>query len=304
MHLRLIILTVLLLQLLQPPVVAATTFQFRFIDVPEQARRDVELAGRLWSHCIRSELPIRVRVQWLERGPTGFALPRPVRNAPHLPVRDAWYPAALADALAARRSSSEDDINIFLSGATNWSFTDKSTVAPGEKDFVNVVLHELAHGLGMSSASFIPWEGEAIGSIGLPNAAINWFDFSFALPELDGTPALFDTFVRTGDGRAITDVAAYPNPSPRLAEALRDPGIHFAGERARAASGGRYPLLEPGNIAHFPLTDPTPLMYGDSGSGERRWTIDRVLLGVLADLGWQVTPLQCDAAARRLERAS
>ena len=55
--------------------------------------------------------------------------------------------------------------------------------------------------MGISTGLFIPWQGEPVASLGRPNDSLSYFDWSFPLHEMDGTPNLYDTFLRLADGR-------------------------------------------------------------------------------------------------------
>lgn len=256
--------------------------------VPEAAQADFERAAVIWENCLVSDTDIRVHVSWIPRGPTGFATQRLVRNAAHLPVQNVWYPSALANALAGTRDQNGDDMNIFLSARTNWYFSSDTPIADDQTDFINVAIHEIAHGLGISSSAFIPWQGEPIASLDRPNDYVNFFDYTFDLHAQDGTPYLYDTFIRIADGRGLTD---FPNPSFELTLALANPTIHFAGAHAIAANNG-YPVgVEPTNVSHIPAFPraPNPIMLADSGQGETLHRPDAILIGMLQDLGWQIS---------------
>ena len=256
-------------------------------DVPPEARADFDTAADIWESCLVSAAPIHIHLTWIPRGPTGFATMNGARNESHLPVANVWYPTALSNALAGARQSDADDMNIFLSARTNWYYASDAPIADEQTDFINVALHEIAHGLGISSGSFVPWQGEPIGAIGLPNEWVDYFDYTFERPELDGTPTLYDSFIRLADGRALMDFA---NPSLELTYALANPTIHFDGAAARTANRG-YPVgVTPLNISHIPAFPraPNPIMLPDSGKGESIHKPDAVLLGMLRDLGWEI----------------
>ncbi len=256
--------------------------------VPEMAQRDFEAAAQIWETCLVSDAPIRIHVSWIPRGPTGFATQRLVRNQPHLPEQDVWYPTALANALDGVRDSDADDMNIFLSARANWYYASATPIAEDETDFINVAVHEIAHGLGISSSAFIPWQGEPIASLDQPNEYVNFFDYTFDLHAQDGTMFLYDSFIRLADGRGLAD---FPNPSLELTLALANPTIHFAGDHAIAANGG-YPVgVTPMNISHRPAfpRQPNPIMLSDSGQGETLHQPDAILIGMLQDLGWEIS---------------
>ena len=270
---------------------SSTVITATFKNVPPVAQAAFNQAVEIWERCLDTRAEIKINVRGIERGPTGFAIPRMVRNEPFLPLAETWYPSALANALRGKRDNEDDDMNIFLSLRPNWFYATKTdpdkTIAPDQVDYVNVALHEIAHGLGISSGSFIPWQGEPIASIGYPNEYLNFFEYTFALPELDGTPQIYDRYIRTHNDKALLE---FPNPSAELAQALRAPGIYFNGDEAFKTAGQTVEVM-PGNISHIPLQTgrPTPIMLADSGKGESVHQLDRLLLAMLSDIGWPVS---------------
>lgn len=268
--------------------VAVASIKMTYQDVPEAAQSDFEAAAAIWSDCLANEAPIKIHVTWIQNGPTGFALPNGTRNESHLPVQDAWYPTALSNALRGKRVDDADDMNIFLREKSNWYFSKEAGIEDGEVDFINVALHEIAHGLGISSGTYTPYQGDPISSIGLPNDFISYFSWTFDLPELDGTPMLYDTFLKLGDGRTLTD---FGNPSLDLTYALANPTLNFTGEQARRANGGYPVAVTPLSVSHIPQFPrrASPIMLSDSGQGETRHRPDAILLGMLQDLGWEIS---------------
>ena len=267
---------------------AADIFSVSYADdVPVEAQAAFNEATAIWSQCLANEHIIKVHVDWIERGPTGFAYVNAVRNENYLPVDDAWYPTALANVLAGERVSDDDDMNIFFSARTNWRYNDGEAIGDEETDFINVALHEIAHGLGLTSGTFIPWDRENYASMGVPNDYVNFFSYTFPLHEQDGTPFVYDTYIRTGNGEKIVDVK--DDPAALLA-ALSDDGLHFHGEKAKRANNGERVLVETQSVTHIPAQEgkETPIMLGNGGVGERIQTLDPVLLGILEDLGWQI----------------
>ena len=262
----------------------------RYIDVPQQAQTDFERAITIWAECLVTDVPIQLTVRWIPRGPTGFAFPRSVRDQPHLPLEGTWYPAALANTLAGDRDTDLDDMNIFLSAASDWHFSNEGEIGPEQKDFINVALHELAHGLGITSvAQFSDRDGEISGSIGFPDPWLDYFAWTFELPQLAGAPHLYDTFIELADGRPVVSFA---NPSRELGYALANPTVHFAGQAAKRANGGFPVNVTPTNLTHRGGRpgEPNPILLGGSGVGESIRTLDPVLLGMLSDMGWTINP--------------
>lgn len=273
---------------------AGPPFLIDYDGVPPEAERAFAEAAAIWSDCLVTGVPVRARVTWIDRGPTGFAYPRLV-DGQDLPVQDAWYPAALANALRGERDADAADFHVFLQGGDDRYYGAASGIAEGQTDFVNVSLHEIAHGLGVATATFVPWDGEPVASLGLPNEFVSYFDFAFDLPEFDGTPFLYDTFLTLADGRTLAD---FENPSLALTKALANPTLHFAGPDATAANDSYPVAVTPLSVSHIPAMprQPTPIMLSNSGRDESVRTLDPILLGMMADLGWEIAPAWFKAA--------
>ena len=116
---------------------------------------------------------------------------------------------------------------------------------------------------------------------------------TFTFPDLEGVPALFDTFVGEDGGRRLTDPAQFQNPSRALGTALAGPLV-FNGACAAAANGGAAPPLATGSPSHldgdaFPAGSGEYLMTPSSGQPATP-VLGPVLVGALADLGWTVRP--------------
>ncbi|MCM8557055.1 hypothetical protein [Sphingomicrobium sediminis] len=259
---------------------------YQGFDARSEAAFDEAIA--IWERCLVSDVPITISATAIANGPAGFAYPNSIRNQDYLPVRDAWYPTALAGALAGRDVSADPDMAIYMKLDDRRYYGPLADLPEEKTDFVNVAVHEIAHGLGISSATFIPWQGDPIASIGMPNAYANFFDFPFEIHEQDGTPFVYDTFIRLGDGRSLMDFA---NPSIDLAFAIANPTVQFDGKNAIAANQG-YPVgVSPTNVSHIPQfpRGAQPIMLPDSGTGAPQRNPDRILLGMLEDLGWTIS---------------
>ncbi|HXV40975.1 MAG TPA: PA domain-containing protein [Steroidobacteraceae bacterium] len=111
-------------------------------------------AASIWSARLDSDVPIRIRAQFvpLGAGVLGSAGPvSVVRDFPNAPLGATWYHVALANALAGvDLIPTGDDINANFS--TNFPFYlgIDNQAPPGQPDLVAVLLHEFAHGLGFS----------------------------------------------------------------------------------------------------------------------------------------------------------
>lgn len=111
-----------------------------------------EHAARIWSARLDSNVPIRIRAQFVALGPgvLGSAGPTTVhRGFPNAPRPNTWYHAAIANKLAGIDLSSNDDMQANFS--TNFNFYLGLDGNHGnQQDLVAVLLHEFAHGLGFS----------------------------------------------------------------------------------------------------------------------------------------------------------
>ncbi|MBD2841217.1 hypothetical protein [Erythrobacter rubeus] len=273
------------------PLASAHAAQFELVyeGVPDEAMPSLQMAVDILAPCLVSDVPIRVRVQWIERGPSGFAYQAAFRNRDFLPLRDVWYPSALANAFAGERLADQDDINIFFSAKTDWYYAGEEAIGEKQKDMVGVMMHELGHGLGLSTTTFTPWQGDPISTLGMPNEYVDYFDYSFALNEQDGTPSVYDSLLRLADGRGLQD---FENGSIDLTFAIANPTIHFTGPEATKANRG-YPVgvvpLSLSHAAELPR-QPEPMMADNGSSGTTRRSNDPLALAMLADLGWTIAP--------------
>ncbi|MEN0068461.1 MAG: hypothetical protein AAGA48_40445 [Myxococcota bacterium] len=257
--------------------------------VPQEARPVIEEAANRWATLLVTSVPIRIRVTFFEgNGPQGFARPHLVRDFEGAPFPGIDYPTALADALVGRDlHPGVDDMNVFFKVTDEWHFT--GPVPPDRPDFLTVVMHEFGHGFGFTTSAFLPWEGDPIASMGLPNEYLDFFEWSFPPSELDGTVTVFDALVRDAQGRSIADRTVFPNPSPDLYQALAGP-LSFHGATTVAVYGKPLPL-DPRSVSHLSReavqeTSPDWQMVPDTGRGVRQPSPGPLMCAVLLDLGW------------------
>ncbi len=126
---------------------------------PNDAKIAFQYAANIWGSLIQSTVPIRVDACWSDLGSNsgilGGAGPDVINaNFAAAPRGNTWYPGALANALAGYDlSPTHSDIYAeFNSAFSNWYFGTGSSTPSGKYNFVSVVLHELAHGLGFISS--------------------------------------------------------------------------------------------------------------------------------------------------------
>ncbi len=132
------------------------------------------------------------------------------------------YKAALAEKLLGRNLNGDDpDMTIEFNTAFNWYWKDDGNPIQGQHDFLSVLLHEMAHGLGFSG-HFLVFEEEG------------WQAYTL--------PGVFDHFLwakdpRDGKGDWLLDTALFPVPSAALADQLQSPPIYFKGQVTKQVGG-------------------------------------------------------------------
>ena len=134
-----------------------------------EIRRNVLVqAGIRWSNFLLSDVPIRVEVDFDDLGPSSggsisLAGASPAtfsQNFANAPLANTLYPIALANSLAGTDLSNQPDIFVSansneelsnsLSGSFTWYYGFDGNGPNGTIDFLNVISHELGHGLGFS----------------------------------------------------------------------------------------------------------------------------------------------------------
>jgi hypothetical protein len=155
----------------------------------QQRRAAIEHVASIWAGLLQSTVPIHLDVTFddldcgdgsatlAQAGPTFI-----FESFSGADVGSAWYPGALAESLSGENLSLEDDVDpdagdvhaMFNSGidegclgaGSTFDYSLTGTTQSGRLSFVNVALHELAHGLG-----FVSLVNETTGAnpLGLPD---------------------------------------------------------------------------------------------------------------------------------------
>ena len=270
-----------------------TRFEVEYVGFPDDARAAFQAAVDAWACRVATAQTVRVVARWepLDASTLGTAGPYLFRNFDGAPLRNTWYPGALADGFAgADLDPSEPDVLArFNSTFTAWHL-DPTTAPPADGyDLYTVVLHELAHGLGLIGALAVDGDLGTVGALGRTRG-----------------PYAFDRFTEDARGTPLLDPGAYPDPSEALARALRSAAVRFDGPAVRQATGGPVPLYAPAawvegasyshlDEATFAPTTPDGLMTPFLARGERVSGPGDAVCGALADIGWT---LAGDCAAR------
>ena len=188
--------------------------------VPLSAQNAFERTTAILSNLFNSSIPITVNVEAsdeLEAGTlAGASAGTFLRNFSNAPVRDAWYPIALAEKLEQQEFNANStqvpfDIEVTYNSRVNWNFV-STNVGSNQFDFVTVMLHELMHGLGFISLDNVN-ENTNVGGLRLQNF-----------------PAAYSTFLENGLGENLLEsfddpsiCLLYTSPSPRDQRGSRMP---------------------------------------------------------------------------------
>ncbi|MEM9120939.1 MAG: hypothetical protein AAGD09_24110 [Cyanobacteria bacterium P01_F01_bin.56] len=250
-----------------------------------EAQAAFEYAVDIWETWLISDVPIEITAAWVpldisilaSAGPSDFML-----NFQNAPAANTWYPMALANRIAEidLAPDTEDVITQFNSNVSNWYFGTDAQTPEDQYDFVSVVLHELGHGLGLSSLMEYD-ESAKTGTWG------------FA-----GLPSIYTRYVANGAGQSILN---FENGSVNLGEQLTGENLFFTGRNAIDANNGLAPkLFAPSpwilgsSYTHldeeaYGAGDVNSLMTPFIGLGEAIHEPGAIVFGMLADMGWTVT---------------
>ncbi|MES2858344.1 MAG: PA domain-containing protein [Pseudomonadota bacterium] len=171
-------------------------------------------AAALWGNVLQSNVPIFIQARFLNLAPNvlGSAGATFVNtDFPNAPFADTWYHTALADSLAGV-DLVPNQFDIQSQFSTNFTFyygLDGNTPA-GQVNFLDVVMHEYAHGLGFSN-----FENEATGTF------FNGRKDAYSIFTYDNTVAKF-----------------WPDMtiSERMASGVNDGNVVFTGALATAGA--------------------------------------------------------------------
>jgi hypothetical protein len=200
-----------------------STFVVRYsLNFPPAARTAFDKALSIAAANFESPVPIVVDATWARLSPGVLGSARPTRfftNFPGAPTSDLWYTSALANSISGNDLDPiGSDLTANFSSSAPWSFSTDGTAYRGYYDFVTVVLHEVVHGLGFLSNTYLSDGGVA----------------TIAQP----TP--FDAYVKVTNGEKR--LADMQSGSIELANALVSP-LEWIGPKGVAANGNVKPVM-------------------------------------------------------------
>jgi len=115
----------------------------------------LQRVGQIWGSFLVSNVTIRVEVEFNPLGATTLAAAGPLdiqQNFANAPKPDIWYSIALANSLAGfDLEPASNDIVVTASSDADFYYGFDSITPPGKTNFIDVLLHEMGHGLGFIS---------------------------------------------------------------------------------------------------------------------------------------------------------
>lgn len=247
---------------------------------PEEAKAAFSYAANIWGTLVNSSVPIKINACWANMGTSGVlghgGASDYYRNFTGAPYSDTYYPLATANALYGSdlNGDTEEVIIAYNAEFTDWYFGTDGLCPGSEVDFVEVVMHEMAHGLGF------------LGSMSVSGGQGSW--------GFSGIPTIYDRFTEDGAGQSL--ISAYGNPSVGLANALTSDNVYFNGANANAANGGsKVELYAPATWSSGSSYNHLAESFNGTVNAMMTYAIDYgesihapgpVTLGLFTDVGW------------------
>jgi len=200
----------------------------------EQARIAFDYAASLWSAVLKSGVPVDINASFQKLACTATggtlgssrALSITAFSATNLPAgakADTWYHIALANTLVGEDTSPNTaDVQMQFNGAMGtpgclegmqWYFGLDGNTPAGQSNFLNVMLHEMAHGLGFSAFNNLVTGKPLLGNDGVAR------------------PDIYSSYVYdNGKGAKWYDMT----DAERVTSALNDGHLVFTGPKVKA----------------------------------------------------------------------
>jgi hypothetical protein len=266
------------LQREQSPAATPDDFQITFNGTwTDEEKNAFNYAAGIWSALIDAKVKINITANKSDSCYCGgqavvwFDYPLP----PNMPVPNTNYPRALSNHLAGKDLMPGTlDFEVYYAANTYpWYYGTDGNVPGNKVDFVTVILHEIAHGIGMVSS----FHTNNYGGIG-------------------HFPYIHDRFIENGNGEVLVNKYPPGDWSDDLGAEILTDQIYFDGAHLRSLNQNTPARLQAGSPdldhLHEDTYDNTPdsLMTSTLNYGEAIHDPGGIILGILADEGWKLSP--------------
>lgn len=268
--------------------IATSNIEVTYVDFPDQAKTAFEQAVLLWESYLISSQTIRIKATWTTTLTSSTlavsGTTRIYKNFLNAPFSNVWYPTALAEALSGKDLNSGDyDINVSLNGNINWYYGIDAKAQAGKYDLITITMHEIAHGLGISSSMEV-MNSDTQGQYGQ-----------------SGSAYVYDVFMQDAQKIKLTNTGVYGNPSQDLKRTLTSNALYF-GLKNTKFSNALPRLYAPTtyksgvSFSHFdettyPSGNNNSLMSPNVRAAEVNQNPGELLLNCLNEMGWQINGL-------------
>jgi hypothetical protein len=259
---------------------------------PEQAKEALNYAMEIWAYYLRSTPKISIETCWVVSGMEADTLgtadePDFRHDFKGAKKEKTWYTIALANSLhGSDLKLNSPDMYLSYNSKYAWYFGTDGQVPDGKYDFVSVVLHEIAHGLGIFGTASVD-KKTSIGSWGKKDGTNNY-------------PDAWDRFIENGSKQSLIDTGVSANPSQDLARQLTGQDLYFNGSNAVQANGNKtvkiYAPAEWSDGSSYGHLDEDTfkntqdsLMIPAIEPKQYKHSAGPVTLGILTDMGWTAT---------------
>ncbi|MBU1736356.1 MAG: VCBS repeat-containing protein [Verrucomicrobia bacterium] len=245
---------------------------------PEDAKAAFTYAANIWGTLLNSTVPIKISACWANMGTGGILGHGGARSYykdfTSAPQASTYYPVAIANALYGSdlNGGTEEIVIAYNAQFTGWYYG--TGTCPADKiDFVQVIMHEMCHGLGF------------IGSMSVSGSTATW--------GMSGYPTIYDRYTENGSG---TKLITYTSGSAALYNQLISGSVYFNGANANAANGGaKVKLYAPSTWAQGSSYAHLDEIFNGTANAMMTYSVNwgetihdpgTVTLGILKDNGW------------------
>lgn len=246
---------------------------------PENAKAVFLYVAELWATFLDIKVPVTVKAVWagnMDQQVLGHATPISI-----VTTDDCQYPIALLNQLQSKDLDPEDaDIYCAFNSSFSWYKGTDGNTPVNQSDLASVVMHEFCHGLGF------------VGSMTVDGTMGSW-------GEGNKLPFPYDLFTQDVAGNKLVDRNNYANPSKALWMALTSGEVYFGGLKAMAANqNDPVALYAPSSwstgssyshLSNSYRETSNALMCYSIGAGQSIHYPGEITLGILQDVGWQIS---------------